>query len=50
MEEDQLVATKHGKWSKTGVPHRGWICVDIEDLGMIDATWYKHVVGLTTAT
>lgn len=22
----------HGKWSKPGVPHRGWTCVDIEDL------------------
>jgi hypothetical protein len=22
-----------GKWSDPGVPHRGWKCVDIEDLG-----------------
>ncbi len=24
---------KHGKWSKEGVPHKGWVCFDIEDLG-----------------
>lgn len=22
-----------GKWSQVGVPHKGWICLDIEDLG-----------------
>ncbi len=22
-----------GKWSQPGIPHKGWICVDIEDLG-----------------
>lgn len=22
-----------GKWQQAGVPHRGWLCVDIEDLG-----------------
>jgi hypothetical protein len=21
-----------GKWSQPGVPHKGWICIDIEDL------------------
>lgn len=26
-----------GKWSQVGVPHRGWTCVDIEDLGSPDA-------------
>jgi hypothetical protein len=31
--EEQLVASGRGKWSKPGVPHRGWRCVDIEDLG-----------------
>jgi len=25
--------TAHGKWSQPGVPHRGWVCVDVEDLG-----------------
>lgn len=25
-----------GKWSEAGVPHRGWSCVDIEDLGAPD--------------
>lgn len=31
--EEQLVAAGRGKWSKAGVPHKGWQCVDIEDLG-----------------
>ena len=31
--EEQLIAAQRGKWSEAGVPHRGWICVDIEDLG-----------------
>ena len=22
-----------GKWSQAGVPHKGWSCIDIEDLG-----------------
>lgn len=22
-----------GKWSQTGVPHRGWCCIDIDDVG-----------------
>ena len=26
-----------GKWSRPGVPHRGWACVDVEDLGALDA-------------
>ena len=25
--------TKHGKWTQLGVPHRGWLCLDVEDLG-----------------
>lgn len=31
--EEQLVAAGRGKWSKADVPHKGWHCVDIEDLG-----------------
>lgn len=31
--EEQLVAAGRGKWSKAGVPQKGWHCVDIEDLG-----------------
>jgi hypothetical protein len=31
--EEQFVASKRGKWSKRGVPHRGWVCVGIENLG-----------------
>jgi len=25
--------TTHGKWAQPGVPHQGWTCVDVEDLG-----------------
>jgi hypothetical protein len=25
-----------GKWATHGVPHKGWICVDVEDLGAPD--------------
>src|ERR1051325_4981142 len=25
--------TNHGKWSEPNVPHRGWTCVNVEDLG-----------------
>jgi hypothetical protein len=25
-----------GKWSQAGVPHRGWSCIDTEDLGSPD--------------
>lgn len=27
----------HGKWSQPNVPHKGWICVDVEDLGSPDS-------------
>lgn len=26
-----------GKWSQPGIPHRGWKCIDVEDLGAVDA-------------
>ena len=26
----------HGKWSQQGVPHKGWECVGMEDLGGLD--------------
>lgn len=28
--------TDRGKWSEAGVPHRGWSCTDVEDLGEPD--------------
>lgn len=28
-----MIAAGRGKWSQPGVPHRGWRCVDVEDLG-----------------
>ncbi|MBI3616879.1 MAG: hypothetical protein HY210_01475 [Candidatus Omnitrophica bacterium] len=31
IQEEQYIASKRGKWSQMGVPHKG--CVDIEDLG-----------------
>jgi len=31
-------ALNRGKWSQFGVPHGGWMCVDIEDLLRPDAT------------
>lgn len=33
MKEQEHIAARRGKWSVAGVPHRGWHCVDIEDLG-----------------
>lgn len=26
------MTTSHGKWSEPGVPHKGWACVDFDDL------------------
>ena len=26
-----------GKWSQVGIPHKGWTCTDVEDLGAPDA-------------
>ena len=34
--EAELVQNARGKWGKKGVPHKGWICVEIEDLGSPD--------------
>ncbi len=31
--EELLVTSKRGKWSQEGVPRKGWMCVEIEDLG-----------------
>jgi hypothetical protein len=31
--EEELISKRRGKWSVAGVPHKGWTCVDIEDLG-----------------
>lgn len=27
------MTTSYGKWSEPGVPHKGWTCVDMNDLG-----------------
>lgn len=36
--EAGAIAAGRGKWSGKGVPHRGWRCVEIEDLGAPKAT------------
>ncbi len=33
MNEEEQVSHRRGKWSQEGVPHKGWTCTDIEDLG-----------------
>jgi hypothetical protein len=33
FDESHSIAQHRGKWSQPGVPHRGWTCVGIEDLG-----------------
>lgn len=33
LTEEELVSRRRGKWSASGVPHKGWQCVDVEDLG-----------------
>ena len=38
VDEAQLIAAGRGKWSLPGVPHLGWQCVDVEDLGAPLAT------------
>lgn len=32
MNENEAINFKRGKWSLTGVPHKGWTCINIEDL------------------
>lgn len=31
-------SAERGKWSKPGVPHKGWECIETEDLGFPDKT------------
>jgi hypothetical protein len=38
ISEDDLFANRRGKWSQSGVPHKGWLCIEIEDLGSPDLT------------
>jgi hypothetical protein len=33
MDENECVNRHYGKWSDPNVPHKGWVCIDIEDLG-----------------
>jgi hypothetical protein len=34
----ELAGHGSGKWAQPGVPHKGWTCIDIEDLGEPSAT------------
>jgi hypothetical protein len=34
--EEEAVVHRRGKWSQPGVPHKGWSCVEVEDLGEVD--------------
>ena len=29
----EIAGAGRGKWSQPGVPHKGWMCTDVEDLG-----------------
>jgi len=33
MTEDDFYSNNRGKWSEKSIPHKGWTCIDIEDLG-----------------
>lgn len=33
MTENESIEKGHGKWSLHGVPHKGWSCIEVEDLG-----------------
>ena len=33
MSEQGAISKRRGKWSDPGVPHKGWDCVDEDDLG-----------------
>jgi hypothetical protein len=33
MDEATLIKNGRGKWGQPGVPHKDWICIEIEDLG-----------------
>lgn len=37
-DEDPAIRPTIGKWSVAAVPHRGWYCTDVEDLGSPDET------------
>lgn len=34
----EIAGRGSGKWAQSGVPHKGWRCVDVEDLGEPSAT------------
>jgi len=35
--DERLIARGSGKWSQPGVPHKGWTCTGIDDLGAPEA-------------
>ena len=38
MKETDFIKKSYGKWSKANVPHKGWLCIDIEDLEEVSGT------------
>jgi len=38
MKETEFIGKKYGKWSSPNVPHKGWTCIDIEDLEEVSGT------------
>ena len=41
INENHAVARQSGKWGEQGVPHKGWQCVDTQDLGPDREGWQK---------
>ena len=37
LNETEFIRNGQGKWSEEGVPHKGWICIDIEDTGELSS-------------
>lgn len=36
--EERAIPAGRGKWSQPNIPHEGWRCIEIEDLGKADRT------------
>ena len=50
LQESSFVEKGRGKWGKGGVPHKGWKCVDVEDLGEPHFWWLvSHIPSVFTA-
>jgi hypothetical protein len=54
LREEDAVSKRRGKWSDPGVPHKGWTCIDVDDLGeaseicaMCEAMQIRYVHTMT---